>query len=85
MSAANWGIWRGGGAGGRKAHQVSFISQRKSQFKIKGQQLKSKIVSHFFTLFPPGLSPSKQRVFKLKENKREEKIVKRTGQIDVAR
>ena len=31
----------------------------------------------FFTLFPPGLSPSKQ-------NKREEKIIKTIGQIDVA-
>ena len=43
-----------------------------NQRKIKGQQLKGKIVSEFFTLsrnfhffsriFPPGLFPSKQRV-----------------------
>ena len=42
------------------------------QGKTKGQQLKGKIVlefftlfricSHFFRIFPPGLSPSKQRV-----------------------
>ena len=65
------------------------------QRKAKGQQLKGKIVSEFFILchkfshfdiiFPPGHSPSKQRVFLLKENEREEKIIKRTGQIDVAR
>ena len=43
-----------------------------SQRETKGQQLKGKVVSEFFTLFhtlqkgseffPPGLSPSKQRV-----------------------
>ena len=67
----------------------------KSQWKTKGQQLKGTIVSefshivalfsHFFRIFPPGLSPSKQRGFWLNENKREEKIIKRTGQIEVAR
>ena len=59
----------------------------KNQRKTKGQQLKRKIVSEFFTfsqffiIFPPGLSPSKQRVLA----QGEEKIIKRTGQIDVAR
>ena len=57
-----------------------------SQGKTKGQQLKGKIVSyffalfgtfwHFFRIFPPGLSPSKQRVLaqgeqtRRKDNKR---------------
>ena len=50
------------------------------QGKTKGQQLKRKIVSYFFTLFrafwhfliifPPGLSPSKQRVLAQGEHKR---------------
>ena len=48
------------------------------QRKTKGQQLKGKIVSefsHFFTFtlfrhFPPGLSPSKQRVLAQGEQKR---------------
>ena len=49
------------------------------QGKTKGQQLKGKIVSEFFTLFhnfshffiifPPGLSPSKQRVLAQGEQK----------------
>ena len=65
------------------------------QRKIKGQQLKGKIVSEFLTLFhtfftifqnfPPGLSSSKRRALAQGEQKREEKIIKRTGQIDVAR
>ena len=51
-----------------------------NQRKTKGQQLKGKIVSEFFTLFhnfshffrifPPGLSPSKQRVLAQGEQKR---------------
>ena len=51
-----------------------------SQRKTKGQQLKGKIVSEFFTLFhnfshffiifPPGLSPSKQRALAQGEQKR---------------
>ena len=50
------------------------------QGKTKGQQLKGKIVSnvlhtfrtfsHFFRIFPPGLSPSKQRVLAQWEQKR---------------
>ena len=64
------------------------------QRKTKGQQLKGKIVSEFphyfinFTLFliifPLGL-PLQNKGLWLKENKREEKIIKSTGQIDVAR
>ena len=52
----------------------------RNQRKTKGQQLKGKIVSEFFTLFrtfshffrifPPGLSPSKQRVLAQSEQKR---------------
>ena len=48
--------------------------------KTEGQQLKGKIVSefftifstfsHFFIIFPPGLSPSKQRVLAQGEQKR---------------
>ena len=46
------------------------------QRKIKGQQLKAKSFqnfhnfSHFFRTFPPGLSPSKQRVLAQRERKR---------------
>ena len=52
----------------------------KDQGKTKGQQLKGKIVSevfalfrtfsHFFRIFPPGLSPSKQKVLAQGEQKR---------------
>ena len=65
--------------------EMSALFQRKT----KGQQLKGKIVSEFFTLFhkfshifrifPPGLSPSEQRALaqgeekRRKEKKREEK------------
>ena len=62
-----------------------------NQRKIKGQQLKGKIVSEFFTLFPHVFRiisqdfPFKTKGFLLKENRREENIIKRAGQIDVAR
>ena len=69
-----------------------------NQRKIKGQQLKGKIVSEFFTLvrtfftlftlfqnFSPQDFPLQNKGFQLNENKREEKIIKITGQIDVAR
>ena len=39
------------------------VSNIDNQRRIKGQQLKGKIISEIFTLFQPGLSPSKQRVF----------------------
>ena len=70
-------------------------SDLKNQGKTKGQQLKAKIVSHFFTLvrtfshffrnFSPRTFPPQNKGFQLNENKRETKIIKRTGQIDVAR
>ena len=40
--------------------------------------------SHFFRIFPLDFS-LENKGFLLNENKREEKIIKRTGQIDVAR
>ena len=56
------------------------LCKKRSQRKTKGQQLKGKIVSEYFTLlsqfftlfhhFPPGLSPSKQRVLAQGEQKR---------------
>ena len=62
------------------------VASRSFQRKTKGQQLKGKIVSelftlfhnfsHFFILFPPGLSPSKQRVLAPGEQKRR-KIIKK--------
>ena len=66
----------------------------KIQGKTKGQQLKGKLVSEFFTLFAlfhpfseflPQVFPLQNKGFSLNESKREEKIRKRTGQIDVAR
>ena len=62
--------------------------------KTNEQQLQGKIVSEFFTLFHnfhtfsslfPQHFPLQNKGLELKENKREEKIVKRAGQIDVAR
>ena len=57
----------------------------------KGQQLKGKIVSEFFTfsqffalfqkMFSPGLSPSKQRALAQGEQKRRKDKIKRPGQI----
>ena len=61
---------------------LKILVSKAAQFqrKTKGQQLKGKIVSEFFTLFhnfwhffiifPPGLSPSKQRVLAQGERKR---------------
>ena len=40
---------------------------------------------HTFSEFIPQDFPLQNKGFQLKENKREEKIIKRTGQIDVAR
>ena len=60
------------------------------QRKIKGQQLKGKIVSEFFTLlhtfseFSPRTFPFKTKGFSSRRKKRR-KDNKRTGQIDVAR
>ena len=64
-----------------------------NQGKTEGQQLKGKIVSEFLTLFRnfftlfrifPQEFPLQNKGFELNEKKREEKIIKRTGQIDVA-
>ena len=62
-------------------------SRHQTQRETKGQQLKGKIVSefsHFFILFPQGLSPSKQRILAQGEQKRR-KDNKKAGQTDVAR
>ena len=64
------------------------ISLPINQQKTKGQQLKGKIVSEFFTLFQNFFRrafPFKTKGVSSMRTKEKKKIIKRIGQIDVAR
>ena len=79
----HWLAWWKPCSGKRDVLAPELLSIESIQGKTKGQQLKSKVVSyqffilfhtlsHFFRIFPPGLSLLKQRVLAQWEQKRRE-------------